>query len=126
MNSIASAVTPGPLLIILDNKVVGKTSLAVSHPDGWCSVRVESGPIYEKLEQTEAVRLRGLRYCYFRFNPETGIYLGGEFSDATDHEDVLRGTRVVNKFNLNWGMVPESFKNTEGYRSSLNRDEDEV
>jgi hypothetical protein len=113
------------LLIIQNDKIVGSASVACSI-GGVCGIRITDGEIAEALQQTEAVRMLGLRYCFFRYDVHTGEYRGGEFSDATDHANVLNNTRAVTEFDLKWGMVPESFKNTEGYRSALNREEEEA
>ena len=124
MNDLAIKISED-LLIIQNDKIVGKARGAYAVNDV-CGIRITDGEIAEALQQTKAVRLLGLRYCVFRYDAHTGEYRGGEFSDATDHENVLNNTRAVTKFDLDWGMVPESFKNTEGYRSALNREEDEV
>ena len=65
------------------------------------------------------------KFCSFRYCQFTGQFLRHNLSEAEPVlEEWLADTRVVDKFYLSCGMVPDSFADVEGYRALLRRDDD--
>jgi hypothetical protein len=106
------------ILLILDNKVVGVAKHAVSCNE-WCGVQVISGELHDQLAALDTAKVLSPKYIYPRFSPYTGMYLGTSMTDVPDVDALFENVRAVNEFELNFGMVPEFFKDVEGYKKSL-------
>ncbi len=102
-----------PVLFIKDNKIVGKGQAVTSH-DGVCGIQAIDDTAKEFFKDDPVVKLLDWRFAFFHYSTYTGEPALG-FND--EPEDRHLGTRVVDEFNLRWGLVPDSFKDVEGYRS---------
>jgi hypothetical protein len=63
------------------------------------------------------------KYSLFHFSQYTGEYLGENEDEYTP--DVLMDVRIVDKFNLRYGMVPSTFKELAGYHAAWKESEQE-
>lgn len=101
------------VLIIKDNKVVGKGVSQTSF-DGMVGITISDDAGKDFFKDDYAVKTLGWRFTFFHYYESTG---NAAFSYTDEPEDRLKGTRIIDEFNLRWGMVPESFKSVNGYRS---------
>jgi len=113
----------GDTLIIRDNKIVGRAHWSGS-VDGHTSFHVLGG---EALQWTEALAMGGAleaKWYMPMYWDSDGEYMprSQRQGDGWGSMDALfAGTRAVDEFELGWGMVPDSFCLTEGYRSAYDR-----
>lgn len=121
MYDMAIQGTGKPTLLIKDNKVLATVrveALSSNH----ASVTLTEGD-YAQLIKPLAPDLQCGHYpvhklVYLRFSPYSGMYLECNL-DGRDAEAVnewFEYTRIVDEFNLHYGMVPDTFKDVEGYR----------
>lgn len=108
-----------PVVFVQGNKIIGKGRVAIRHGDNFVGVRVDSGPIAEMVKDLELVTLMGLKCAFLRFMPVTGVYAGDDHQTGEGGTALLQDVRVVDEHNLAFGIVPESFKDVEGYRSAF-------
>lgn len=127
MSSIHRAVEnlSADILVVQNNKVICTAKGFVGNGDKWVAVTfVEDSSIVEKIKQTKFYETHKenlhWKYLPFRFMPITGTFLCCGF---TGHEEIMEeleaifeDVRIVNAFQLRWGMVPDTFKDVEGYR----------
>jgi hypothetical protein len=106
------------VLFIKDNKVVGKGRGQIGRGDEWHGIRIESGELFEQLKDIEPFNTPGIgtKHALIRFSPTLGSFIGFGFTDEFPQaEEILEYVRVVDEFNLGYRMVPDTFKDTEGY-----------
>lgn len=114
-----------PVLILKGNEVVGKARWRTS-AHGITSMQITEGEALTWVEKMAAEHGEGVMQAkdfaprYYDF---TGEYAerphpGWEFMD-----EAFGGTRAVSEFALNYGMVPEAFKDVDGYRSKFTEPE---
>lgn len=114
-----------PVLIVKGSKVVGKARWSAA-VDGITSMRIIEGEALAWVEKIASDHGDGVMQAkhftprYFDFDGSYAQRLEGgwEFMDEAFGE-----TRAVSEFALHYGMVPESFKDVEGYRSKLSEPE---
>lgn len=127
----AAAQGNGPLLLIRDNKVIGKAQMAIGRGTEWVGIRITEGEVKEEVSKlikaaTEGEDLKDLdgtlRFFFPHFTYYSGLYLDiGNLllTEKTSEIDAyFQDIRVVNEFNFRWGLVPDVFKDVEGYRSA--------
>lgn len=103
------------ILIIKDNKIVGKGRAQMcTNYQVDISIEDEAGRAF--FADDFAVKILGWKNTYFRYYMTTGVYLP-TFMDEPDGRG--KETRIVDAFKLSFGMVPDSFKDIEGYNSTL-------
>lgn len=116
------AILPGSsgndIHLFRDNKLVGIARHAVSC-DQWCGVQLISGELYDQLAASDAAKILTVRHIYPRFYPYTGAYYGCGMTDTPEIDKMFENVMAVNSFELKFGMVPDSFKGVEGYRSGF-------
>lgn len=108
------------VLLIKDNKVVGE-GFAAAMADGIVSIEMRDDRAKTLVENSTQVQAwvssfpdKKYKWASFKFCSFTGTYLDTDevFCEALEH------IQVVDKFSLRYGMVPDSFKDTEGYRAA--------
>lgn len=115
MNHNRAFETGKSLFIIRDNKIVGEGRVSHAIGDDWAAVEITKGDIYEALLKTEACKRLGTKYVWLRYFSLTGMFICSSFTDQPELDEMFQETRAVDQFNLGWGMVPDSFKDVEGY-----------
>jgi hypothetical protein len=105
--------------LIKDNKIVGE-GYSGAMREGEVSIEMRDDRAKALVENSDQVKAWGeshpekkYKWSLFRFLTVTGTYVGEGESFCEELDDIL----VVDKFNLRYGMVPDTFKDTEGYRS---------
>lgn len=112
------------VLLVKNNKIVGE-GYAISSADYIVGVEMRDDRAKALVADSEQVKAwakhypdKAFKYSSFHFSELTGVY--------TDWDDgrgyycaALDEVRVVDKRNLGYGMVPDSFKDTEGYREVI-------
>ncbi len=106
------------VLFIKDNKVVGKgrSQVGVSNEYQGCSFL--SGELFEQIKVVAPFNdtVLTMKHVYARFSPYSGGYLGLQFTDEfPEAEALLEYVRAVDEHYFNFGIVPDSFKEVEGY-----------
>ncbi len=102
------------IILVKDNKVVAKMK-PWSIRDGVISVVFE-GDARDHIN----IPVKNREYYVIRYSTYTGEYLDDNFiEDDEEMLDYFENTRVCNEFELRWGMVPDSFKDVEGYRKAI-------
>lgn len=106
------------VLFIRDNKVVGIGRSQIMHGDDFVGITcVDDAAKALVSEDKEAIELLTYKHMYLSYSPITGMFIETRWmNEALDEK--LEDTRVVDEFNFRWGMVPDSFKDVEGYRSA--------
>lgn len=110
-NSFKAIASGNNLLVIKNNRVIGKASI-VGRYGSDVGVRFTEGEILDLVKDLELVKAVGLRYAYYPFSALSGGYIG------SNDEDCLLDVMVVDEFNFRWGMVPEYFSVVPGYRAA--------
>lgn len=120
------------VVLIADNKIVGE-GYVTSMADGMVSVEMRDDPAKALIADSTQVKLwaqsfeeKKFKYSTFKFCMFTGNYLDMSHSDPDMKCDGLQNVRVVDKNNLSYGIVPESFRTVEGYRSLFIEIENEI
>lgn len=112
-------------LLTRGTKVLGRV-----HTGGMCRAEVVillTPELYEQLIAPVVVK-RDYGYppekvTFLRFSPYTGEYMSNNLDDDGDIkavDGVFDNCRVVDEFNFGWGLVPEVFREVEGYRERMN------
>jgi hypothetical protein len=99
------------VLIIKDNQIVGKGVTRTSS-DGCVGVCVvdDSGRNYFKYDvQAQTQGWEDALFHYFESDGMSSTSGGDESSDR------CMGTRIVDEFRLQWGLVPDSFEMVKGF-----------
>lgn len=109
----------GEVVILKEDKIVGIGRVMSSFDGEFVGVELTEGAILGMVENLGVVQTLGLDGLAFRYSPVTGAYLGTGFWDDEDSDAVLGTTFAVGRFNLSHGIVPDHFKNVEGYRSAV-------
>lgn len=103
------------VVFIKDNKVVG-TGVTQTSTQGWVSASVKDGELYDQLVETPTGAAIKPSWIMPRFSEYTGGFLDSGMSEALDIETLFEDVRIVDEFNLLYGMVPETFKDVPQYR----------
>lgn len=110
------------VVLIADNKIVG-IGYCISMADGVVSIEMRDEPAKALIADSTQVKLwtqsfeeKKFKYSTFKFCMFTGNYLDMSHADPDMKCDGLKNVRVVNKANLRYGAVPESFRDAESYR----------
>ena len=100
------------IYLVKDNKIIGNAKWAAIR-DGVVSVYFKDENIVSKFSgHTENYS----QYVFFYYSTYTGDFLFSNFDEIEEIDDFFADTRIVDSFNLRWGMVPDRFKDVEGYR----------
>lgn len=107
------------VLIIRDNKVIGKGMSQLSRNYS-AFITLEDSAARGLIPKDRIFDEIGYRHTYLRYCSMTGVFLSVYEGDPEwdDINDSLKDTRIVDSFNFQWGMVPDSFKDVVGYGSS--------
>lgn len=104
------------IYLVKDNKIISTAKWAFTK-DGMVSVYFTDDSIVSKyvknLDGTEP------RHAYFTYSIYDGFFITSMFDHVEEIDDFFADTRIVDSFNLRWGMVPDTFKDVEGYRCQL-------
>lgn len=113
-----------PTLLVQGTKVLGNVKIS-----GMCGAEVSVNLSPELYEQMIAPVVEKRDYGYppekltfLRFSPYAGMYLSNNLdsdSERTAVDAVFEHCRIVDEFNFAWGLVPDVFKEVEGYRARL-------
>lgn len=123
MNPFISAVNDvgREVWLIKDNRIVGEGRTAVLN-DGIISVQMCDDRAKALVANSASVLAfaefgpeKQYRWSYFQFCRFTGAYLDDDERFCETLEDV----RVVDKFNLRFGIVPDSFKEVPEFREAV-------
>lgn len=116
------------VVFIRDNKNIGEGKcMVIDGRSGIVSIVPHDDRAKELLKQTppclRSEQLCGdpFKHAYFHFTEWGGNYAE---ADETLISEVLKDVRVVDKRNLYYGTVPESFQEAEGYREVMKRNEE--
>lgn len=108
------------VLVVKDNKVIGKGRSLIMHGDDWIGIRFTEGEVLEMVKNFESVKSLGLKHNYFRYFPTSGLFWGPAFAEDDEITwTVLGQTMVIDEFNFRFGICPDHFKQVEGYASTL-------
>lgn len=106
------------VVLIKDNKIVGE-GRSVTIRDGEVSIEMTDDRAKALVENSVQVKTwaeshpdKKYKWSYFRFLTVTGTYVGEGELFCEELDDIM----VVDKFNLRYGMVPDTFKDVEEYR----------
>lgn len=114
----------GRLSLIKDNKVVGEAKVCIRRGDEWVGIEMVSAEAIDLVKEHSTYKLLG-KHSFWRFSPITGHFLGCNFpndeNEDADGLSVLGDVRVVDADNLKYGLVPDTFKDVEGYRSYFDK-----
>jgi hypothetical protein len=109
------------VVLIKDNKIIGEGYSAAT---AGYTVSIEMRDDRAKALVDDSIQVKEwkkhapgkeYRYSLFHFSQFNGCYLG----DNDEFYEPLENVFVVDKRNLSYGFVPNSFKNVEGYRSVI-------
>lgn len=111
------------VVVVKDDKVIAKGRSVAMRGLEYVSIQL-SDEDFEKFfaamdDSTKSV-LKSIGHI--RVAPVTGGFLALSLDLEEDHKDIadqFENTNVVDHFNLTYGMVPDFFKNVEGYRSAV-------
>lgn len=103
------------IYLVKDNKIIGNAKWA-GIKDGVVSVYFKDESIVSKFSNHTGIYTQ---YVYFYYSIYTGDFLSSNFDDDKEVDEFFDDTRIVDAFNLRWGMVPDSFKDVEGYRKAI-------
>lgn len=128
LNSRSISHLDGEISVVQDNKVVCTAKGYTGMGDSWVSVVFdENNTMAEKIKETqyykdnkESLEKITWKHFPFRFDPLLGTFISCGFTDTHELEELFKDVRIVNAFNLRWGMVPDTFCEVEGYRSFEN------
>lgn len=114
------------VVLIRDNKVIGE-GYSVTKAGGIVSIEMRDDAAKALIENSMQVKVlaesfpeKKYKWAYFRFFGFDGSYADSE--DDRYHAE-FENVRVVDKFNLRYGIVPDSFKDVEGCGAIHNRDD---
>lgn len=107
------------VLVIRDGRVIGKGRAVTRVGDEVTSIQFTEGEIIELVQDLELVRLLGLRYSYFKYGPNYGVYLGDDTQTGVGGDEILADTLVVDAVNFRYGMAPTQFARVPGFRAAL-------
>jgi hypothetical protein len=100
------------VLIIKDNTVVGE-GMVSALADGQAAITISSAEAKEFFKDDEAVATFGWESLFFYWQ-QTGYPAHQPLEPINRY----KGTRIVDRFNFDWGMVPDSFLDVPGYRAA--------
>lgn len=111
---------PKEIVILKDGKKIGTGSGQIGCAD-FVGVRIDEGTeLAEKLKNLEPFKSLGMKNTYTRFALVSGLFLGfssqKEFPEA---EAILENSYAVDAFNFSYKIVPDHFKEFEGYGSKF-------
>lgn len=111
------------VLLIRDKRIIGE-GYSVSSSSGTISIEMRDERAKALISDSLAVKLWGERfpekkfkYATFKFCQFTGAYLDASYYDPDMLCPTLSGVRVVDKMGLHYGIVPDAFKDVEGYNA---------
>lgn len=123
---VAVPSTGKTVLVIKENKVIGKGSAQLAVGTDFVGIRFTEGEILEMTKDLTVVKIFEHKHAYFRYSPVSGAFIGSAYDkDREDEFDVLQDTTVVDEFNLKYRMVPEHFKDVPGYGAVMDELEGE-
>jgi hypothetical protein len=111
------------VLVVRGLEIIGKGQTAIARGTEYVGVRLTEGKIMEEAKDLGIVKAVGFQDSYFRFSPTTGGFASWFYGDS--EEDTLKffeELRIVDEFNLRFGLVPDEFKDVPGYRSAVERE----
>lgn len=111
------------VVVVKDNKVVGKGIAATQHGDDWVSVQITEGEILESLKETKwykkIAESIGEKHAYIRYFPLSGMYCCPGWDEGDEDckkvDEIMGTTLACNAFNFDFGIVNDLFKDTKGY-----------
>lgn len=111
------------VVLIRNNEVIGEGYSSVSG-GGIVGIEMRDDAAKALIADCAMVKLweekfpeKKFKYSLFHFSQYTGEYLGENEDEYT--VDALMDVRVVDKFNLRYGMVPSAFKDVVGYHAAM-------
>lgn len=116
-----------PVLIIRGLKVIGRGQTQVA-TDGWVGVQMLDAEPHAAVHAWLGEQAANLaQHTYIRYSVFNGMFLELPFKDDEtqayqDADEFFDETYAVDEFNFKWGLVPDIFKDVEGYGSSRNLD----
>lgn len=110
------------VLVIKDNKVIGKGRSVTMRGDEWVGIVFKEGEVLELIKDFESFKAFGAKHASFRYLPNSGLFFDGAFEEESEKAwEVLGQTMIVDEFNFGWGIAPDHFKQVEGF--AARRDE---
>lgn len=103
------------IYLVKDNKIIGNAKWA-GIKDGVVSVYFKDESIVSKFSTHTGTYSQ---YVFFYYSIYTGDFISSNVEDIKEVNEFFDDTRIVDAFNLRWGMVPDSFKDVEGYRKAI-------
>jgi hypothetical protein len=108
------------VLIIKDNKVIGKGSSQIMRGDEWVGIRFTEGEVLELVKDFAGVKAIGLKHNYFKYLPNSGLFWAAAFDEDEEKAwEVLGQTMVIDEFNFSFGIAPDHFKQVEGFNHKM-------
>ena len=110
------------VLIIRGTKVIGKGKSQGMKGYEVVSITLEDAMAQALIPPNMVGETLGYKYTYLHYSPVTGGFLGIYENDPLwqDINKQLDDTTVVDEENFRYGVVPDHFKEVEGYRSAIN------
>lgn len=117
--------TGSEVWLVKDNKIIGEGWVGASS-SLICSVEMRDDRAKELVKNSNIVQMwlkgtrpeKAFKWSLFKFAMWSGRYV-----DTPEDDDwyvkELEGVRVVDKRRLAYGMVPDDFKDCEGYQSHI-------
>lgn len=108
--------------LIKHKKIIGIGTAVSMKGDLWAGIRMKDERAIEYVKEHRWVQALGIRHVNFRFDPITGIYIGGNFSDETEEDSApFEDVQVVGKYEFDIGLA-HGFEDVEGYGAMLYKD----
>lgn len=112
------------VVIIKDKKIFARGKAIVMKGIDFVSIRLEKEDFEKAFAETSEMTKAVLNSIgHIRFFPVSGVYIsaGLDLGDVDNAiiDDQFINTRVVDHFNLRFGMVPDFFKDVEDYGVGL-------
>ncbi|MET0979787.1 MAG: hypothetical protein ABWX90_00860 [Candidatus Saccharimonadales bacterium] len=110
------------VVLIRNNEIIGEGYTQTSR-GGAVAVEMRDDAAKALVANSAMVKLweekfpeKKFKYSLFHFSQYTGEYLGENEDEYT--VEALMDVRIVDKFNLRYGMVPSAFKEVAGYHAA--------
>lgn len=114
-------------LIVRGNEVIGECKVVTMRGSDIANVQMQDKAAKDLIATTLAVKIMDDKtdWVTVGFFPLTGLYLNTNFNgpEAEELDKIFEDTRIVDKLNLSYGMVPDTFKDIPGYRSAFKETE---
>lgn len=115
------------VLIIRGLKVIGR-GLSQTANHGWVGIRMLEGEPHAAVQAWLGDSHPEIaKHAYIRYSEVSGAFFQLPFKDDEtqayqDADEFFDETYAVDEFNFKWGLVPDIYKDVEGYGSSRNLD----